>query len=742
MPKYVYLFELDSVRKTDREIEIGQQALYNEIVGNGNIVVLTYNQFVDSRGFFSLLSIPEYYNNIISLFENGSIRLSQFGGTRTIVQYLLGSFDYDKEFIYSGWPLKSTQKRLLALIKRSLMYSDLSEIHQYMDKTRTEKELRDLFCEIGSEETNLCTDTCRDILEHLFWLLKTILRLSPIHTIYIPPRDVNEYKDFRFHDILYDIIKWTPPPNDSLWENAISHIRDVIKKIPADRIDDRSKHLQELLRNFKEDSADSKASYQYAEAIMNLTYNYVCEISVCNISKHYNIEDLSSQHNNRLTFAADFFSRLKQYWDVGDLDRRFLLDESNWFDKFSGSHRFPDFSRAVRMARYAEKETSCEQNCIFRYEYGLSAQRKKHTSLIRGSISRKIIFSLVCIIIACILELLFGLIQNSFDSFINFDTPFWNIIETLLFLIFTEFITTLLSNSFPELLSLSDALGGISCLIKDLYNTFVSKSDTYFNPCSQNIVITERRSNSMSVDFVISDAMKKYIKMKAHDANGLFRISDVYPIANTNDKDPEGIRTLKNISRLEEMYNYHFGVVYSSKFNTMVVDPIMTVTKSTIPFFPYERIIPTAGNGVVMVPRCGDRLILLRQYRHAIRRVQFAFPRGYGEPGISPDENAKKELGEEIGAVITRPVRFIGTVSPDSGLANTCAHVYLVDLDAYAPAIGHEGILDIVSCSEHDFEEMLCQNREGDCKEFDDGFTIAAYMLYKKYNEKKGHLSL
>ena len=32
MREYVYLFELDSVRKTDEEIIAGQKALYNEIV--------------------------------------------------------------------------------------------------------------------------------------------------------------------------------------------------------------------------------------------------------------------------------------------------------------------------------------------------------------------------------------------------------------------------------------------------------------------------------------------------------------------------------------------------------------------------------------------------------------------------------------------------------------------------------------------------------------------------------------
>lgn len=51
MNKFVYLFELDSVRKSNAEIIEGQNTLYDEIVMNGNIVVLTYNQLVDSRVF-------------------------------------------------------------------------------------------------------------------------------------------------------------------------------------------------------------------------------------------------------------------------------------------------------------------------------------------------------------------------------------------------------------------------------------------------------------------------------------------------------------------------------------------------------------------------------------------------------------------------------------------------------------------------------------------------------------------
>lgn len=51
MRKQVYLFELDSVRNSKAEIERAQKALFEEIILNGNSVVLSFNQLADSRGF-------------------------------------------------------------------------------------------------------------------------------------------------------------------------------------------------------------------------------------------------------------------------------------------------------------------------------------------------------------------------------------------------------------------------------------------------------------------------------------------------------------------------------------------------------------------------------------------------------------------------------------------------------------------------------------------------------------------
>lgn len=212
--KYVYLFELDSVRKTDEDIIEGQKAIYNEIVQQGNIVVMTYNQLVDSRGFFSLLSNASYYEQLMKLFELGCIRISQFGDVRTITQYLLDAMDEDKQFIYSALPIKYTQKRLTALLRRSLTFSDLSEISEYFEGgRRSEAELRDLFLEVACDDSGRTlfvkpagegrpVSELRGILHNLYYFLSIVLQLSALPQIYIPPRKTDEYKEYRMHQIL------------------------------------------------------------------------------------------------------------------------------------------------------------------------------------------------------------------------------------------------------------------------------------------------------------------------------------------------------------------------------------------------------------------------------------------------------------------------------------------------------------------------------------------------------------
>jgi len=53
-------------------------------------------------------------------------------------------------------------------------------------------------------------------------------------------------------------------------------------------------------------------------------------------------------------------------------------------------------------------------------------------------------------------------------------------------------------------------------------------------------------------------------------------------------------------------------------------------------------------NSVLMCVQV-DKVLMIRKFRHEERNWSWEFPRGFGEPGLSAEENARTELQEEIG---------------------------------------------------------------------------------------------
>lgn len=118
--------------------------------------------------------------------------------------------------------------------------------------------------------------------------------------------------------------------------------------------------------------------------------------------------------------------------------------------------------------------------------------------------------------------------------------------------------------------------------------------------------------------------------------------------------------------------------------------------------------------------------VLLKQFRHAPRAVQYSFPRGFTEPEYTSEENAKRELEEEIGAVVTKTPMLIGRVISDSGLTSGKVFVYYIEIDSYTPpASEHEGIKEIIQIPCAEMDHWIGEGNT------DDGFTLSAYALYK-----------
>jgi 8-oxo-dGTP pyrophosphatase MutT (NUDIX family) len=78
---------------------------------------------------------------------------------------------------------------------------------------------------------------------------------------------------------------------------------------------------------------------------------------------------------------------------------------------------------------------------------------------------------------------------------------------------------------------------------------------------------------------------------------------------------------------------------------------------------------PRLVSGVAVVPVLNDCVVLVRMFRHAVDREVLEVPRGFVDPGESPEEAAIRELKEETG-LVCRPERLIplGTCMPEAGL--------------------------------------------------------------------------
>ena len=178
---------------------------------------------------------------------------------------------------------------------------------------------------------------------------------------------------------------------------------------------------------------------------------------------------------------------------------------------------------------------------------------------------------------------------------------------------------------------------------------------------------------------------------------------------------------INKIMRYEAENHVKIGVVYQSSFHIFVVD---LVYDNTGKYFTYERCIPRIKKGaVVALPVYKDKLVLLKQFRHSIRQFQYAFPRGFGEAGISSEENLKKEVCEELGADILRFSK-IGSVISNSGLSSDKADVFYCEITEPIQKTGYESISELILLSIDEMKQWLSEGR------IDDGFSLSALCLY------------
>lgn len=112
--------------------------------------------------------------------------------------------------------------------------------------------------------------------------------------------------------------------------------------------------------------------------------------------------------------------------------------------------------------------------------------------------------------------------------------------------------------------------------------------------------------------------------------------------------------------------------------------------------------------GCVILPRMGDRIVLIRIFRHATRDWAWEFPGGRISQGQDPDTAALDELEEEIGAVQPR-LQALGTIHPYPSFSSARIHLYMAAIEGFGEPQTAEGIVTIDAVTSARLLEMVDQ---------------------------------
>ena len=419
MNRLVYLFELDSVRNSETEIEIGQRALYREIVLNGNSVVLSFIQLTDSEVFLILLKEQESYKNVIRLFELGAIKISRFGKCRTASQYIQDSILKCKEnsnntFLFSGLPVYSTETELLQSIEDALHYNDVECLRELLQKAKMNYKNAE-----NAEKEELEKECER--LVFIIRYVKMLLLLSVEKLADNPPKQENKKNFTEFMDQILSFNYSTMKKQMSAMQDIefVESLKKAIQVLKAARsrlkatkgssryIQNRSNWLPEIYRG-----GECQASYM-ANAIVDLCYNYTIEDSISNVSKHYD-------QSVKGAFSQIFIGELYRYWNnyqkgihtfptVDSKDsKRYIEVKIPWntavriVEGVRGKVKEQDEESFDIQGKITEDVK--EEKSELLYEYNFRKEKKEWNFKIAWIIIKRFLFAIVYIILFCVTQ--------------------------------------------------------------------------------------------------------------------------------------------------------------------------------------------------------------------------------------------------------------------------------------------------------------------------------------------------
>ena len=310
MNRLVYLFELDTAKNSKSDAENAEFAIFNEIIKNGNKVVMSINQFVDSRVMTAAMYDEDGYKYIRRLFDDGALKVSLYADVCSVSQYVQTAIDKclakEREgYVFNTLPVEADDTELLESVKKALQYSDLAGINNILDdeyvKLRYEVDLK-IRADILEKIRRL-----RVVLRFLALVLKLSASAKGNN-----PAKVTEGRSFI--DFINEARKILATESfrrrdiNACKDRVLDRLNDALAHFEAEELSDSQINRRTTWLKYLSAGGRTDTVSMLATEIVNLCYNYAVQDTIHGVSKQYDDYKFDS------TFKLDFIRRVNLVW--------------------------------------------------------------------------------------------------------------------------------------------------------------------------------------------------------------------------------------------------------------------------------------------------------------------------------------------------------------------------------------------------------------------------------------------
>lgn len=155
-------------------------------------------------------------------------------------------------------------------------------------------------------------------------------------------------------------------------------------------------------------------------------------------------------------------------------------------------------------------------------------------------------------------------------------------------------------------------------------------------------------------------------------------------------------------------------VVYEGKVVTVIRDDVEVADGHK----SFREVVVHSGGVVVAALKDNDTILLIKQYRYPLKKVNLELPAGKLEIGENPDEACKRELEEETGYQ-AKQWQSLGFINTTPGICTEKLYLYLAKDLEFVGEHPDEG--EILRCEEYNLSDVFKMIKSG---EINDAKTI------------------